>query len=148
MNYYNYFFSVLFIAIFQTNFVNFDKGNVSIHIKAKTIKISLPFEISEEFYIQDEKNVPDNIIPTSVSFKKNKSYKISHIEFVSRNRKVIMLDKTSYQVLSGTFEIKISLNLEDKTKEKVKNLVGELNYQACNKKQCFYPRKLNFEVSF
>lgn len=140
------YFLLFFTNPVQNEFVHFDKENVEIQNKGNQIEITLPFEILEGYYIQEEKDVPDNIIPTTVSFQSNLEYKISGYTFLSEERKSIVLDKTTHQVFNKNFSIKVSLILDEKTRNKTKKLAGEVNYQACNEKQCFYPRRVKFDV--
>lgn len=149
MNYYKIFCLLfLFLNLFQSDFVVFEKEKLIIDKEEKQIEITLPFKILEGYYIQEEKDVSENIIPTTVSFQDNSSYKITGYEFISEERKTILLDKTRHRVLSNSFLIKVSLIVDEKNLKKDKRLAGYINYQACNKKQCFYPREISFEVEF
>lgn len=149
MNYYKLFLVlVLLVSPIQSEFVVFEKEKLVIQKQGKQIEITLPFKILEGYYIQEEKDVPDNIIPTTISFQNNSGYKITGYKFISENRKTILLDTTTHNVLNNEFSIKIFLSIENQVPKKGKKLAGEVSYQACNDKQCFYPRVVGFEVEF
>ncbi|MCG9971316.1 hypothetical protein [Christiangramia crocea] len=148
------YFNLLFFAIIfsftplQDEFVIFQAEETEVKKSQEEYRISLPFKIIDGYYIQAETDVPENIISTQVSFKENDFYQITHHAFSSEGEQTIYLDTTAHNVLSGRFEIVVFLKLKDKALNRTKKLRGEVLYQACNTRQCFYPRNLSFEIEF
>ncbi|TBW27830.1 hypothetical protein [Gramella sp. KN1008] len=149
----NCFRPLLLILIFsflpvQDEFVIFQAEDTGVKTGNNQYEISLPFKILDGYYIQAEKGVPENIIPTQVTFQKNKLYEITGYEILPLEEKSIFLDTIEHKVWSNDFRIRVLIKVNDKSRSLTKQLTGEVVYQACNNKQCFYPRNLNFEIDF
>ncbi|MCM8569525.1 hypothetical protein NE848_09045 [Gramella jeungdoensis] len=150
MNYFSLllFALVFFISASQDEFVYFEEEETEVKTSQSDYEISLSFKILDGYYIQAESGVPENIIPTQVSFRRNTSYEVTGYEFSSMGEQTIFLDTTAHNVLSDRFEIMVYIKIKEGKLKQVNKLAGELYYQACNTRQCFYPRTLNFEVEF
>lgn len=143
------FFAIIFSIIpIQDEFVVFQTEETEVKRSQTGYEIKLSFKILDGYYIQAETGVPENIIPTQVSFKKNEFYEINRHEFFSEGEQTIFLDTIAHNVLSNSFEVKVFLKLKKEDLKQVKKLRGEILYQACNNMQCFFPRNLDFEVEF
>lgn len=150
MNYFSLLIIALVLAVspLQDEFVLFQEEKTEINASQKEYEISLTFKILDGYYIQAETGVPENIIPTQVTFQKSESFEITAHQLSSRGEQTIFLDTTAHKVLSDSFKILVFIKLKNADSKHVKKLVGEVYYQACNKQQCFYPRTLNFQVEF
>lgn len=143
------FFAILFSIIpIQDEFVEFRPEKTEVKRFQTGYEIKLSFKILDGYYIQAETGVPENIIPTQISFKKNESYQITRHEFLSERKQTIFLDTTAHNVLSDNFEVRVFLKLKEEDLKEIKKLRGEILYQACNNMQCFFPRNLDFEFEF
>lgn len=146
MNYSSYLF-VLFLLLFsdiQMDFVSFKEEDVQLEKINTDLMIILPFIIKAGYHIQAEKDVPENIIPTEFSIQENEEYELLEQQFLTREYDTVILDKIIHKVLSDEFQVK--LLIKPYSLDKTLNLKGVLNYQACDDRQCFYPRKLDFEI--
>lgn len=150
MKYYNLIFIAIVFSLssLQDEFVEFKAEETEIKKSRIDYKIKLSFNILKDYYIQAETGVPENIIPTQVSFEKNDLYEITGHKFSSEGKRTIFLDTIAHKVLSNRFELAVFLKLKKEDWNEVKKLKGEILYQACNNMQCFYPRNLDFEVEF
>lgn len=133
------------LSIQSKQFVDFNKDEVRISKNNEIISVVLPFQIHEPYHIQTEKIVDNNLIPTEIHFETPEGYEILGYEFSKAKREILMLDQLKCEVLSGKLEI--TLELKQKTPStKPLNLKGNLYYQACDDRQCFYPRTLHFNL--
>ena len=149
MNCFNFLlFVLLSFNPVQEEFVIFQAEETKVEKTSAEYEIWLSFKILDGFYIQAETGVPENIIPTQVSFQKDPTYEITGHEISSKGAQTIYLDTSAHNVLSNNLEVLVKVKLNEKNSENIKKLRGEVYYQACNNKQCFYPRNLNFEVEF
>ncbi|MBZ9728255.1 hypothetical protein LB467_01015 [Salegentibacter sp. JZCK2] len=149
MKYCNFlFFAIIFFIPVQDEFVVFQAEETEVEKAETGYEIKLSFKILDGYYIQAETGVPENIIPTQVSFKKNEFYEITRHKFFSEGEQTIFLGTVAHNVLSDSFELRVFLKLKKEDLKQVKKLSGKIFYQACNNRQCFFPRNLDFEVEF
>ncbi|GAA4309436.1 hypothetical protein GCM10023115_35710 [Pontixanthobacter gangjinensis] len=145
------FFKVSIIFLFclvipnQQDFVSFLPENSVTELKNQQFIVQLYFEVKPGFHIQAEDEVPENIIPTSINFEKSPHFEILKHSFQVQKYQVILLGDQKHKVIDGKFGIQVYLKA--KKLQKVERLKGELHYQACDDRQCFYPRSLKFEMS-
>ncbi|HEX9827543.1 MAG TPA: hypothetical protein VGA80_13170, partial [Flavobacteriaceae bacterium] len=99
------------------------------------------------YHIQSEKIFDNNLIPTEVHFDVPDGYKILNYQFSKVNRETITLDQLKCEVLSNDLEVTLLLE-QRTTSNKAPELKGYLYYQACDDRQCFYPRNLHFNVKW
>lgn len=138
----------LFLLLIQTEFLRFEKDETEISSDKKQVQIILPFRINDGFHIQPVKNVPENYIPTEIYFEPNDLFEVSNFEFIDTHYDTVTLDKTEQIVLSGSFRVKVIIKPFEKGINQSKKLKGKINYQACDERQCYYPRSLEFEIEF
>lgn len=146
MNYSSYLL-VLFLVLFsdtQMDFVSFNEEDAQWEKINNEVEIILPFKIKAGYHIQAEKDVPENIIPTEFSIQENEGFELLDQQFLIREYDTVILDKVIHKVLSDEFQVK--LLIKPYSLDKTLNLKGVLNYQACDDRQCFYPRKLDFQI--
>lgn len=146
MNFYNL-IAICFITLFsfqEKHFVDFKADEVKISKNQEYISITLPFEILKNYHIQSEKTEGNNFIPTEIHFENPEGYKIIEFEFSKVDRKNLILGDLKCEVLSNAFEV--TLKLKKTTTNKPLNIKGNLFYQACDDKSCFYPRSLQFNL--
>jgi hypothetical protein len=146
MNFYSLivFCLVTLSGIQDKHFVDFKANEVRISKDQEHIIVTLPFEILENFHIQSEKTEDNNFIPTEIHFDEPEGYKILEFEFSKTDRENLILGDLKCEVLSNAMEV--TLKLKKTTVNKPLYLKGHLYYQACDDRQCFYPRNLRFEL--
>ena len=146
MNYYS--LTLCFIISLFTNetkqFVEFKQADVEIVKEQGFITITLPFEILTDYHIQSNTGNSDGLITTEITFKDNNNYKIEKQEFSLKQNETIVLNGDKHNVISNQFKVTVKLKLKENASN-VK-LEGELHYQACTKRQCLFPRGLNFQI--
>ncbi|MGM5469428.1 hypothetical protein ACS386_04060 [Flavobacteriaceae bacterium LMO-SS05] len=149
MNYYSL-IVCCFISLFtlqDKQFVSFKDDEVKISAKGKHLTVVLPFQILEKYHIQTEKVESNNLIPTEIHFEGPEGYKILGFEFSKALREALILGGLKCEVLSNYLEVTLHLE-KNITLSKALNIKGYLYYQACDDRQCFYPRTLDFNVNF
>ena len=148
MNFYSFILcSFVFLSSFQDkHFVAFKSDEVKISTNQELITVSLPFEILENYHIHTEKIEENNFIPTEIHFDEPDGFIIVSVQFSKVHRETLMLGELKCEVLSDDLEVTIQLT---KNTHSTSNLIlkGYLYYQACDDRQCFYPRNLHFEVT-
>ena len=149
MSYYSIIYFSIFLHFFssQLEFVKFENERVQINSIEGKIEVELFFSIEPGYHIQAYEKVPDNIIPTTISFTNSDEYQNLKSEFVIQAYDTIILDKTRLKVISDGFQVKVLLKPLNTSSEASRSLKGSLKYQACDNRQCFFPREVNFEVS-
>ena len=138
--------SFVFLTGFQDkHFVDFKVDQISISSNKEFLMVTLPFEILQNYHIQSEKTEDNNFIPTEIHFDNPDGYKILSYKFTKVNREILFLDQLKCEVLSGRLEITLELEKTSNTNKSLE-LKGYLYYQACDDRQCFYPRNLELNV--
>ena len=56
----------------------------------------------------------------------------------------VTLDKTPFQVMSHSFEVKVLLKIKDRAQQST--LKGGLYYQTCDNFKCYFPRELPIDI--
>ena len=130
----------------QKQFVSFNDTEVRISEEKEILIITLPFTIDEDYHIQAESEVLDNLIATEISFEQNGSFEIESYEFSLTNYDTVVLNQFTHRVLSDRVEVTVTLRLKGENVKKNNELKGELYYQACDDQRCFFPRTLGFNV--
>lgn len=136
----------LLTNIQQSQFVEINEDAIEVIKKNETAIVIIPFKIKKGFHIQDIKNVKDNLIATVVSIKDHDDYEIVDQKLTRSIYENVTLDKVNHQVLSDEFEVTITLKQRNNSNFSNSRLLGSVYYQTCNKKQCFFPRTLNFDI--
>ncbi len=131
----------------QQHFVRVDESVIRIERKGDDWVVGIPFEIQEPYHIQAVSGAQDNVIPTTISFEENEDFEIVHYEFTALKHDTVFLDQVPSRVLSGSFEVSVFIKYPGGNLSKKPPLKGELGYQACNDRQCFFPRTLAFNVA-
>ncbi len=139
------FITTVFIAV-QNDFVVLKNEETTISSNKDYTEVILLFTIKPGYHIQSNEEVPENIIPTSITFETSQSYRISLQELIVPVYDTVVLDETPHMVISDEFQVKVhlrSLNAESSGSNLLK---GILTYQACDDKKCYFPRELKFEI--
>jgi len=150
MNYCSVLIFFLFGVVYcqQAQFVTMLEDNMKINKYGDVIAISIQFEILDGYHIQALFDTKDNLIPTKFTFNPQKGCKLINQEITQTHYDKVILNNVEHKVLSEILEITITLQCEPTNLPKGQLLNGELFYQTCNDRQCFFPRTLNFSVSY
>ena len=136
-----------FLLPIQHDFVTFRSERIQVQSQGENIEIDLFFNIEPGYHIQDYEKVPDHIIPTSVTFERSDLDLKLEYEFIIPTYDTIILDKNPLKVISDELRIKVVLKPVNINSEAPKSLEGSFKYQACDDRQCFFPREVKFKVS-
>jgi len=132
----------------QKQFVNFNDSEAMVKEEKNVLLVTLPFTIETGYHIQAESEVLNNLIATEISFEESEFYEIVSYDFSLTNYETIVLNEFSHRVLSDNVEVTVSLIFNEFSSRNGIALKGELYYQACDDKRCFFPRNLEFQVDF
>ncbi|WP_274474952.1 protein-disulfide reductase DsbD domain-containing protein [Mangrovimonas aestuarii] len=137
-------FIVFFIsisAVAQNQWVRLDETNFK--LEEGNNQIELKFIIDKGYHIQANKEVLEWVIPTVLEMGRTNTFQEIFIQFPEPHNFSMMDIPEPLKVFSNELIIKLDFinasNLTTPIKWK-----GSLMYQACNDKQCFYPRTLEF----
>lgn len=140
------FITIVFIAV-QNDFVVLKNEETTISSNKDYTEVILLFTIKPGYHIQSNKEVPENIIPTSIYFETSQSYTISLQELIVPVYDTVVLDETPHMVISDEFQAKVHLKALNSETSGSNLLKGILTYQACDDKKCYFPRELKFDIS-
>jgi len=147
MNYYSTILLFLFglVSNSQTeHFVAFTEENVSVSSESQFVTITLPFKILEDYHIQSESKVLEDVIATEIIFDDSASFDIVSYEYTLKHNEKVVLNQYVHDVLTDEFEVTVRLKVNKNISDYKLN--GQLYYQACTDRQCLFPRTLNFQV--
>lgn len=136
----------LFLQL-QTDFVALDNDLTEININDAYTEVIISFSIEPGYHIQSDKDVPENIIPTSITFEPSNAFSISLQQLLVPAYDTVYLDKIPHEVISNEFQAKVHLRPLDSKKICSETLKGVLTYQACDNRKCYFPRDLKFEIA-
>lgn len=149
MNYYSIFIfiSLSLFGVQTKQFVKLNQDDLKIIKDKNIVTIVLPFEILDGYHIQAESDTKDNLIATEITFEKNERFEIIKQEFSKVYYETVVLNEFSHRVLSDRFEVTVTLKLNKVGPDFDHELIGGLFYQACDDRQCFFPRTVDFVVA-
>lgn len=130
----------------QHHFVSLEESAIRIVKEKEGWRAGIPFLIQEPFHIQDISGEQEHVIPTTISFESSELFEIVQYEFGALKYDTVYLDQVPSKVLSGSFEVRVFIKSLAEPSESPLLLKGELVYQACNDRQCFFPRTLTFII--
>ena len=136
-----FFFTSLTVA--QGHFVTIDYDKVVVKKKNRTNYIEIPFSIADGIHIQDIIETKENVLPTALNIKfpvESVDYSFQELQY-----KYVQLDAIQHKVITNVFKIRIEVHsIEGAILPEF--IEGNLFYQACNDRQCFFPRTLDFKI--
>lgn len=110
-------------------------------------ELQLAFRIASGYHIQADsaQMTEEFLIPTSLSIAPDASLTLCQVNFPPAS--AMHLDgKMTIQVWGGTLLVGLELEAVPELASGTYPLRGQLHYQACDKRKCFFPRELDFEV--
>lgn len=125
------------------------KGSSSTHLESGGLSaITVSFQIKDGYHIQANKVNDDSLAP--VRLEMGTSEGIYYGQPIFPEWKEFKMEGTNDRlwVFDEMLDVKIPLKI---TKEKLRRdylLKGNLHYQACDSRKCYFPRVLEFEVRF
>ncbi|MBJ6367803.1 hypothetical protein [Snuella sedimenti] len=149
MSFYN-FLLCCFLGLFhfqQKQFVSIEEDRIKINRDNTIITIMIPFKILDGYHIQALSNTQDNLIPTEINFEVPEGCTLQKT-FTKKYYDTVVLDKVEHKALSHILEVTVTLKCDKRMPSDSSYLNGGLYYQTCNDRQCFFPRTLDFCISY
>lgn len=109
--------------------------------------ITIVVEVKEEYHIQANKVNDDNLVPTKLEFQPKDGFIIKSIDYPAAKKFKLDGTDASLDVFDGKFEIHTLFVTGAQLPTGVHTLDAKLSYQACNSKQCLFPRSVEFPVN-
>lgn len=111
MNFYSLF--LIFILCtsvpLQEHFVSLKENEMKVWHPKNEINVLLSFQILPGYHIQAENEVPENIIPTTISFDNTEAFSVLEHNFIISTYDEVILDRISHKVISNDFQVSIRL---------------------------------------
>lgn len=156
MNSYNLFLALLLLASCQTQhegsgskeepLVAF-KPVPTIELK-KGARHELPliFEIEEGYHIMADTGAGDRWVYTQMQLETEQGFLTDTPLFPSPEDLYLADDSQPLYIFEEELEIRVPILPAVQAESGSYNLKGQLLYQACTDKKCFFPRELDFQV--
>jgi hypothetical protein len=109
-----------------------------------TIKISV--EVKDEYHIQANQVKDESLIPTKLELSSTDKFIMKGIKYPAPKKFKLEGTDTYLDVLDGKFEIRTFVNSQKQLPKGIYILNAKLSYQACNSKQCLFPRSVEFPI--
>ncbi len=133
-------FLVLFtLSIQGQEFVEFEGADFEQIKDHQLTEIILFFKVKEGFYIQSESPKFESFVATKFWIEEPISFEVLKTIFSNG------INRNEQDLIEDTFSITLILKGRKESSSKP-SINGALTYQACSKKQCFYPRTLDFQI--
>ena len=103
----------------------------------------LELTIREEFHINSDRPLEENLIPTTVTFKEHPGLEFGKPVFPAAPLKKLPVSEKPMSVYEGSVKITAEITPAPGFGEKEVTVEGNVRYQACNNKECLQPRTLD-----
>jgi hypothetical protein len=104
-------------------------------------------EVRDGFHIQADSVVDEFLIPTRVVLAGNTGFELGPVVFPAEREFTMEGVGVPWRVFDGSFDILVGLrSLGEPPAGKVSTVGAELKYQACDRRQCYPPRTVEFEI--
>jgi len=131
----------------EASFVRLESEPNIILNSGKNDYLILTIIIKDGFHIQANQVNDENLVPTKLSFEETDRIHFGKPIFPKTEDLSIEGLDNPWKVYSGRLEIKVPIQF-DKTMGNEDFIInGNLFYQACDDKKCFFPRDFNFKVN-
>ena len=116
---------------------------------AKTVPVELKFAIDPGMHINSNRPHTENLIPTKLTLDLPTDISIVRTIYPEGKDFAFSFDPEKLNVYSGQFPITLQVRPAHGASAGTFKVHGELQYQACNDRACFPPKKLpvEFEVT-
>lgn len=110
--------------------------------------VTVSFQIKEGYHIQANKVNDDNLIPVKLEIESLEGISIGEPIFPGWREFKMEGTSDTFWVFDEILDVQIPLSIVQGKVSGDHLLKGNLNYQACDSRKCFFPRDFKFEVSF
>lgn len=108
--------------------------------------IVISFIIKEGYHIQADEVKDENLIPTSITLQTSEEIKITNLVFPEPEEFAMAGVSEPLMVFSGFLDVRLTMSLHERSATGLHFVEGILNYQACDSRQCLFPRSLPFTI--
>jgi DsbC/DsbD-like thiol-disulfide interchange protein len=116
---------------------------------AKTVPVELKFAIDPEMHINSNQPKSENLIPTKLVLDLPTDLSVVKTIYPPGHEFAVAFDPEKLNVYTGEFPITLQVRPAHGASAGTFKVHGDLQYQACNDRACFPPKKLpvEFEVT-
>ncbi len=108
--------------------------------------MELYFKVREGYHIQADSQHVKELIPTALSFAKVEGIRMENMKYPDPKMFYMEGVQDPLPVFGGEVLISVSIQATKAVPKNTYTLKGELAYQACDAKKCYFPRSLSFTV--
>lgn len=146
----NSFFIFCFMALStvaqETEFVSIEPLNETLLKPGEKKMLELNFTVLEGYHIQADSRHVKDLIPTALSFTDVEDIRIENIKYPDPKMFYMEGVQDPLPVFGGEVLVSVSIEASKAVPKNTYTIKGELTYQACDAKKCYFPRKLPFKV--
>jgi peroxiredoxin len=132
----------------STDFIQFKGGKSTNFVTGGLCAITVSFQIKDGYHIQANEVDDDSLIPVKLEMETCEG--ISYGIPIFPEWKEFKMEGTNdrLRVFDEMLDVKIPLTVSKEKSPRDYLIKGNLHYQACDSWKCYFPRVLEFEVSF
>ena len=124
------------------------KRKPAIFVKpGKTKILYLKFQVANSFHILANQGNEDQFLATQLKMKSSSNITTTQTKFPTPKPFPIEGVDEPMKVFDNLFEVKIQFKVAKDISKGEHTIEGNLFYQACNSKKCFFPKELTFKVT-
>jgi len=114
--------------------------------EGKESKLVIQVEVKEGYHIQANTVDDESLIPTSLEVVAKENRMTLRKQFPESKAFRLEGTDTFLEVFDGKFEVHLFMTPHGRWKPGKYQLVGRMQYQACDSRTCFFPRVLEFTI--
>lgn len=130
---------VTHVKLAETPVINLKPGEQTI--------AAIKFEITQGFHIMSDNPGSENLLPTTFKIEPVKEIEFGKIIFPASSTFKIKGTEEIFNVFDSTIIINIPVSAGTKIVKGKYELEGNLFYQACDNRKCYFPKELKFPVT-
>ncbi|HLF47244.1 MAG TPA: protein-disulfide reductase DsbD domain-containing protein [Chitinophagaceae bacterium] len=127
------------VKLAETPVINLKRG--------EQIIATIKFEIAREFHIMSDNPGIENFLPTTFKIEPVKEIEFGKIIFPASSTFKIKGTEEIFNVFDSTIIIKIPVSAGKKVVKGKYESKGNLFYQACDNRKCYFPKEFKFPVT-
>lgn len=113
----------------------------------RTAKVQFAFRVQPGLHINSNKPNSELLLPTKLNLQTPANLTIAGLSYPPGQSFKLAFSDDKLSVYTGDFEVDGTVTAAGTMKPGTYAVAGELQYQACNDRQCFPPKKLPVEFN-
>lgn len=146
----NSFFIFCFMALSaiaqETEFVSIEPLKETLLKPGEKKVLELSFTVLEGHHIQADSRYVKDLIPTAITFTDIDGIRIENMKYPDPKMFYMEGVQNPLPVFGDEVLISVSIEASKTVPKNTYTIKGQLAYQACDAKKCYFPRKLPFKV--